>query len=155
MQNPEYLSTNCVISGSYLTSLCLEFLICKMGVLIIHTSQSPCKKERLTFPKYFQSIQNSAWHVVGIQQHSLSLFQSQRMKSPSPLEVSSCTCACDAIFVISNKSWPHRHLLPLSPVSSSPLVPSPQTLKMYEYGGIREGSTEEAKLKPEAEQEFA
>ena len=60
---------------------------------------------------------------------------------------STCLCSPNALSIISNKSGLHQYLLPLSAISPPLLALSPQALKMLEYGGVKEGSTEASKLK--------
>ena len=63
------------------------------------------------------------------------------------LAVSTCIFTPNGLPIISNESGLHQYLLSLSAISPSLLALSPQALKMFEYEGVKEGSTEASKLK--------
>ena len=83
-----WLHTSWVILGSYITFLCLNFLICKMGVIITHTSQDtriPVRKKGLCLLNILETLRTCLAHVCS---HD-SYLQEWRILL---LAVSTCIC---------------------------------------------------------------
>ena len=127
--------------GQLLNLLCLNFLICIMGVIITHTSQDTRilgRKRSLCLLNILET--ERAWNMFT----SMTPI-SKNEESVLLLAVSTCICTHNDLPIISNKSGLHQYLLPLSAISPSLLALSPQALKMLEYEGVKEWSTEAPK----------
>ena len=111
-----WLHTSWVILGSYITFLCLNFLICKMGVITTHTSQDtriPVRKKGLCLLNILETLRTCLARL-------LTWLLSPRMKNP-PFGSKHLHLHPNALPIIS-KSRLHQYLLPLSAISPSLLA---------------------------------